>query len=88
MTLTTGGMYGKENEFNLSMNLSLISFLLSIYLASTEFMFFRFCEKSEFWQRVDNKKLEFNPIKEEKDKNEKRMERIIKALASLSENRG
>ena len=85
--LTTGGVYGKENEFNLNVNLSLISFLLSIYLASTEYVFFKFCEKSEFWQKVDINLLVFNPIKEERERNRKREEKVLKALATLNSNK-
>ena len=84
---TTGGAYVKENEPHLNINLSLISLLLSIYLASAEYIFFKFCEKSEFWQKVNINLLEFNPIKEERERNRKREEKILRALAALNVNK-
>lgn len=81
--LATGGVYGEDNEFNLNMNLSLISFLLSIYLASVEYIFFKFCKKSEFWRSDNINKLKFNPIKEERERNKKREKKILRAFASL-----
>ncbi len=86
IVLTTGGAYVKENEPHLNMNLSLISFLLSIYLASTEYIFLKFCEKSEFWQKVNINLLKFNPIKEERERNTKREEKVLRALATLNVN--
>ena len=84
VVLTTGGVYVKENEWNLNINLSLISFILSIYLASVEYIFFKFCDKSTFWRQIDVNSIIFNLSKEEIEKNIKRIEKVLKALASLN----
>lgn len=84
IALITGGMYGKENQYHLNMDLSLLEWLLSIYLASTEYIFFRFCEMPEFWQRIDNDKLKFVFSKGEWEKHKKREIRVIQALKSLN----
>lgn len=81
--LTTGGIYGKNNEYYLNMNLALISLLLSIYLASAEFIFLKFCEKSEFWRRIDIDKPIFVFTNEETERHKIRVEKLKKMLRDL-----
>ena len=80
--LIRGGMFGEENKYYLLSNLAIIESTLAICLAITEYIFFNYCDKSEFWGKSKSGLVLIWP-KEEYIKYISRINLMLSALVSI-----
>lgn len=80
--LISGGMYGEENKHYLNLNLSLVGTLQSVFLAVTEFIFFKYCDSPQLWERIDNE-LRFKSTSAEALRHLRRIGLLIESIKAL-----
>jgi len=82
MNLVFGGMYGEENKYYLNLNLGVVGTLQSVFLAITEFIFFKYCESPQLWEKIDYK-LHFKATAHEVLKHKRRIGLLIESIKAL-----
>jgi hypothetical protein len=80
--LISGGMYGEENKYYLNLNLCLVGTLQSVFLAVTEFIFFKYCDSPQLWERIDDE-LRFKGTSGEALRHLRRIGLLIKSIKAL-----